>query len=207
MKTYRIDVNIVDDHVMFVEGLTELINQSGTAHISRTFTALDACRQTLRDRRPDVLLLDISMPDGDTLEFCRELLANYPRMRIIVLSYHSEYTVIQRMLKCGVHGYVLKDASVEVLLEAIQRAYQGENNVTPDVDDILKRGRSTEVSISEVEKNILRLLCEGRTNPEIASELYLSTETVNWYRKRLLSKFNAKNTVCLVTYVMKEKLI
>ena len=147
------------------------------------------------------------MPDGDTLEFCRELLANYPRMRIIVLSYHSEYTVIQRMLKCGVHGYVLKDASVEVLLEAIQRVYQGENYVTPDVDDILKRGRSTEVSISEVEKNILRLLCEGRTNPEIASELYLSTETVNWYRKRLLSKFNAKNTVCLVTYVMKEKLI
>lgn len=207
MKTYRIDVNIVDDHVMFVEGLTELINHSGTAHISRTFTALDACRQTLRDRRPDVLLLDISMPDGDTLEFCRELLANYPRMRIIILSYHSEYTVIQRMLKCGVHGYVLKDASVEVLLEAIQRVYQGENYVTSDVDDILKRGRSTEVSISEVEKSILRLLCEGRTNPEIASELYLSTETVNWYRKRLLSKFNAKNTVCLVTYVMKEKLI
>lgn len=207
MKTYRIDVNIVDDHVMFVEGLTELINQSDTAHVSRTFNTLEACRQTLCDRRPDVLLLDISMPDGDSLEFCRELLADYPRMRVIALSYHSEYTVIQRMLKCGVHGYVLKDVSVDALLEAIQRVYQGEYYVTPDVDNILKRGRSTEISITEVEKSILRLLCEGRTNPEIANQLYLSTETVNWYRKRLLAKFNAKNTVCLVTYVLKEKLI
>ena len=58
-----------------------------------------------------------------------------------------------------------------------------------------------------MEKSVLRLLCEGRTNPEIANQLYLSTETVNWYRKRLLAKFNAKNTVCLVTYVLKEKLI
>ena len=207
MKKYLIDVYIVDDHQMVCEGLTELINNSGKAHVSRSFNTLEACKQALQDRRPDVLLLDLSMPDGDGVAFCRLVVSEYPIVRIVAVTIHDEYSMIQRMMECGAHGYVLKSSPVEELIESIVSVWQKQQYVSPHVEAILQKGKINSVVLTDVEKNILRLICDGMTNPEIAAQLHLSTETVNWYRKRLLAKFNVKNTVGLVRLALEKKLV
>ena len=207
MKKYVIDIYIVDDHQLVCEGISDLINQSGQAHVSHTFNTLEACRQALQNRRPDVLLLDISMPDGDGIVFCQQVVSNYPKVKVIAITIHDEYSMIQRMMDCGAHGYVLKSSSSEELLEAINSVWQGRQYVSQQVTDILERGKANSVILTEVEKNILRLISDGMNNPQIAVELRLSTETVNWYRKRLLSKFRVKNTVGLVRTALEQKLL
>lgn len=207
MKKYLIDIYIVDDHKLVCEGISDLINQSGQAHVSHTFTTLEACRQTFDQRRPDVLLLDLSMPDGDGIAFCHQIIRDYPKVKVIALTIHDEYSMIQRMMDCGAHGYVLKSSSSEELLEAINSVWQGRQYVSQQVTDILHEGQASSVVLSEVEKNILRFICDGLTNPQIAVQLRLSTETVNWYRKRLLAKFEVKNSVGLVRKVLEQKLL
>ncbi len=207
MKNYLIDVYITDDHQMVCEGLSELINNSGKAHVSHTFNTLEACRQALEERRPDVLLLDLSMPDGDGVAFCQQIVNAYPNVRIVAVTIHDEYSMIQRMMECGAHGYVLKSSPVEELIEAIVSVWQKRQYVSPQVEAILREGKSNSVVLTDVETNILRLICDGHTNPEIATLLHLSTETVNWYRKRLLVKFGVKNTVNMVRKVLEEQIL
>ena len=207
MKQYRIDVNIADDHVMVCEGLAEAINRTGDIHVSRSFNTLEACRQALSSSRPDVLLLDISLPDGDGIAFCQEVIASYPKLKIIAATIHDEYSVIRRMLDVGVHGYVLKSSSIEQLIEAIRQVWQGERYLSPEVEAIIEQAQGHVVTLTEVERNILRMICDGMTNPQIAKILNLSTETINWYRKRLLSKFGVKNAVSLAALVIREKII
>ena len=207
MKQYLIDVYIADDHQMVCEGLSEIINQSGKAHVSRTFNTLEACRQTLAERRPDVLLIDLSMPDGDGVAFSQQVVRDYPDVRIVAVTIHDEYSVVQRMMACGAHGYVLKSTSVDELLEAIVTVWQKRQYISPLVERILQQGRESSVILTAVEQNILQLLCNGLTNPQIATQMNLSTETVNWYRKRLLAKFGVKNTVMLVKHAIEEQLV
>ena len=207
MKQYRIDINIADDHVMVCEGLADAINRIGDIHVSRFFHTLEACRQALASNRPDVLLLDISLPDGDGIAFCQEVIASYPKLKIIAATIHDEYSVIRRMLDVGVHGYVLKSSSIEILIEAIRQVWQGEKYLSPEVEAIIEQAQGHVVALTEVERNILRMICDGMTNPQIAEILNLSTETINWYRKRLLAKFGVKNAVSLATLVLREKII
>ena len=207
MKQYLIDVYIADDHQMVCEGLSEIINQSGKAHVSRTFNTLEACRQTLAERRPDVLLIDLSMPDGDGIAFSQQVFRDYPDVRIVAVTIHDEYSVVQRMMACGAHGYVLKSSSADELLEAIVTVWQKRQYISPLVERILQQGRESSVILTAVEQNILQLLCNGLTNPQIATQMSLSTETVNWYRKRLLAKFGVKNTVMLVKHAIEEQLV
>lgn len=208
MKKYRIDVYIVDDHEMFNEGLAEAINRSEKAHVSRTFTTLEDCNKALQERRPDVLLLDISIPEGgSSIDFCRQVVSDYPKVKVVAVTIHDEYSVIRRMLDSGVHGYVLKSSPVETLIDAIVSVWLGEHYISPDVEAILQQGTSQAVVLTAAEQTVLRLVCDGFTNPQIASQLHLSTETVNWYRKRLLAKYGVKNTVTLVKHAIKEQLI
>lgn len=207
MKKYLIDVYIADDHQMVCEGLSEMINKSGKAHVSRTFNTLEACWVALQERRPDVLLLDLSMPDGDGVAFCQQIVSTYQNVRVVAVTIHDEYSMIQRMVECGAHGYVLKSSPIEELIQAIVSVWQKQQYVSPQVENILREGKSHSVVLTDVEKKILRRICDGHTNPEIALDLNLSTETVNWYRKRLLAKFNVRNTVGLVRNVLEQKLL
>ncbi len=207
MKKYKIDVYIVDDHSMFNEGLTEAINHSDMVHVSHTFNTLAECSAMMAERRPDVLLLDISLPDGNSTEFCQWVLQEYSKVKILAVTIHDEYSTVQRMLDSGVHGYILKSSPIEELLNAIVSVWKGQQYISREVEDIIRQGKQNAVVLTLVEKNILRLICEGCTNPEIANQLHLSTETINWYRKRLLAKFDVKNTVSLVSLVLKRRIL
>jgi len=207
MKKYRIDTYIVDDHVMFSEGLTETLNHSDAIHISHAFTTIADCRSALMERQPDVLLMDISMPDGDGIAFCGWVMKEYPKVKIVAITIHDEYSVIRRTLDSGVHGYVLKSSSVDELVRAIISVWKEENYICPAVQEIIREGSKEAVVLTPVEQNILSLICDGFTNPEIAVKMKLSTETINWYRKRLLAKYGVKNSASLVSLALKERLL
>lgn len=205
--TYKIDVNIVDDHTMLVQALTESINKSDVAHVSHSYSTLESFRGKMEEWCPDVLLLDISMPDGNGVEFCEELLSVNPNLRVIAITCHDEYSIINRMMDAGVQGYVLKSAPIEELLNAISAVYRGERFLSSEVKGIIERGSAQAVYLTQVEKDVLRYICDGLTNPEIAEQIHISLQTVNWYRKRLLSKFHVKNSVSLATLALREHLI
>lgn len=207
MKKYRIDVYIVDDHQLLTEGLAEAINRSESVRVSHTFSTLAECRSALQERRPDVLLLDLSMPDGDSMAFSQWVLSEYPKVKIIAVTIHDEYSIIRRTLDAGIHGYVMKSSPVDELIGAIVSVWHDHRYVSPSVETILRYGEAHSVVLTPVEQKILTHLCEGCTNPEMARQLNLSPETVSWYRKRLLAKYGVKNTVSLVTLVMREKIL
>lgn len=204
---YKIDVYIVDDHTLLNDGLTDVINRSDTMHVSRSFTTLGACRTALAERTPDVLLLDISMPDGDGTDFCQWVVGQYPKVRIVAVTIHDEYCVIQRMLESGVHGYVLKSAPLQELMTAIEQVWRGKRYISQTVQTIIDNSDHQAIVLTKPEQNILRLVCEGRSNSEIAQQLNLSSETIRWYRKRLLAKFGVRSTVCLVTMALEKGMI
>lgn len=204
---YKIDVYIVDDHTMFNEGLTDAVNHSDTAHVSRCFTTLNDCRIAMAERCPDVLLLDISMPDGDGTLFCQWVTAAFSKVKMVAVTIHDEYSVIRRMLDSGVHGYVLKSAPIDELITAIEQVWKGQRYISPAVETIIRQSASKAVRLTISEQRILHDVCKGCSNPEIADRLHLSVETVKWYRKRLLTKFGAKNTVSLVSLVLKEHIL
>ncbi len=215
---YKIDAYIVDDHAMFCEGLMEAVNRSETVRVSRCFTSFRDCRAALVQRCPDVLLLDISIPErqretepapecGDGIAFCQWVTGAYPKVKVVALTIHDEYAVIRRMLDSGVHGYVLKSAPVEELLTAIEHVWKGQRYISPAVENIIRQTGSKAVRLTQPEQKILEDVCQGYSNPEIAERLRLSAETVKWYRKRLLAKFGVKNTVNLVALVLKEHIL
>lgn len=207
MKKYRIDAYIVDDHALLSEGLAEAVSHSETVRVSHRFTTLADCRAALAERCPDVLLLDISMPDGDGVAFCQWVVSEYPKVRVVAVTIHDEYYVIRQMLESGVHGYVLKSAPVEELVRAIEQVWKGQRYISPAVERIISKGNSQSVALTKPERSILRHVCEGYSNPQIAERLNLSAETVKWYRKRLLVKLGVQNTVQLVRLALRERLI
>ena len=145
---YRIDVNILDDHTMVCEGLADAINRSDVAHVSRTFNTIESCRQAFRERRPDVLLLDISIPDGDGAAFCQEVIQSCPKVKVVAVTIHDEYSVIRRITDLGIHGYVLKSSTVDTLLEAIVSVWQGRRYISAEAETILRQGAAQAVSLT-----------------------------------------------------------
>ena len=170
MKKYRIDVFIADDHTMLNEGLTEAINRSETVYVSRTFTTLAKCKAALLEHHPDVLLLDISMPDGDGTVFCKWVQEKYPKIKILALTIHDEYAVIQRLLDSGVNGYILKSSPIDELLCAIVAVYQGKQYISAEVEEIIRQGSASAVILTPVERNVLQLTCEGQAIGKIRGQ-------------------------------------
>lgn len=202
-----LNVNITDDHKMFVEGLTRIINDSRTIRVAATAHTATGCRWMLMSGLPDVLLLDINLPDGNGIDLCRELINKYPELKILALTSFGELTVIRRMLDAGAFGYILKNAMAEEILMGIRTVAAGETFLCDEVDMLLKKQTGLEIILTKKERELLELICEGCTSYEIAERMFLSVETVNSYRKNLLFKLNAKNTAAMVRMAIEEKLI
>lgn len=201
----KIEIYVVDNHTMFITGFVEMVNRNATIHISHTFNTIELCKQALFQHQPTVILLNISMSNSS--DFCQWLLTKYPTIKILAISSHNEYSAIRRMLNSGAHGYILQSQPIEELISAIETIVQNKIYMSAEVHKITEQNKDNEIIISDVEKNIIRNICNGRTNPEIANTLNLSTETINWYRKRLLAKLGVNNTATLVATVIKNCLL
>ncbi|MDZ7604316.1 MAG: response regulator transcription factor [Cyclobacteriaceae bacterium] len=202
-----IKVALVDDHPLLIEGLKNLIEASGVATVIKTAGNGQDCMRMLRFEQPDVLLLDINLPDSSGIDLCKEIHERWPAVNIIALTSFGEYTIIRKMLDNGARGYLLKNAMPEEIIEGIETVMQGKIFLCHEVDLFLKRQVNHQVFLTPRETDLLRLIVEGFTNQEIAEKLFLGVETINSYRKNLLFKLNARNTAVLVKIAIEQKLI
>jgi DNA-binding NarL/FixJ family response regulator len=202
-----ITVAIIDDHKVLVGGLNKLIDDSNIARVIGIGYSAKDCRNLLARGLPDVLLLDIELPDGNGVDLCAELTKSYPELKILALTGYGEYPVVRRMLESGAKGYILKNAMAEEMYEGIEAVAAGETFLCHEVDVMLKQKRSDALWLSPNEQRLLKLIVEGYTNPEIADKLCLGIKTVKSYRQNLLVKLGAKNTAVLVGMAIEKKLV
>ncbi len=200
-------VFIVDDHYMVIEGIRSLLqNEKGIEWTGHAMNA-DSCLAFLRQQQPDVILMDINLPDKSGIDLCREVKELYPSVFIIGLSTFNQLSFIRKMMDSGASGYVLKNATQEELVTAMETVMRGKTFLSDEVSQTLQQNKDTGIVLTRREKEVLGLIAEGLTNNEVAEKLFISPATVDTHRKNLLAKLQARNTASLVKTAMQLHLI
>lgn len=203
-----IQVFIVDDHYMVVEGIRSLLqHEKGIEWIGHAMNA-ESCLSFLNSRQPDVIFMDINLPDKNGIDLCKEVNEKYPSISIIGLSTFNQQSFITKMIDNGASGYVLKNASKEELLFAIQTVVRGGTFLSHEAALITGEKSSDNLPVlTRREKEVLELIADGLTTQEIADKLFVSTATVETHRKNLLVKLQAKNVAAMVKIAARMNLI
>lgn len=203
-----INLYIIDDHKMVVESLSKLINESGIAYVTKQYYDLATGREGLDTSLPDILLLDIALPDGDGVDFCGEVKRKYPSLKVIMLTTYKEFNIAKRALHQGALGYILKNAESEEMLMGIETVNKGEQFLCDEINILLEQKKNNEVVwLSNREKEILKYLADGLTTKEIADVISRSIENVRTFRRNLLIKMEARNVAELIRKGYEMKLI
>jgi DNA-binding NarL/FixJ family response regulator len=204
-----IRVYIIDDHQMIIEGIHSLLHDEQNIEWMGSAKSPDDLMAFLAKSQPDVLLMDINLPQRSGLELCREVKEKYPAINIIGLSTSNQPSVIRKMQENGASGYLLKDASRNEILEALQQVNKGKEYISFSVAQALKKSGSDSSlpALTRREKEILGMIAEGLTNREIAVKLFLDSSTIKSHRKNMLTKFNVKNTAALINIAVTNHLI
>ena len=202
-----IKVFIVDDHYMVIEGIRSLLQNEKSVEWAGHATNAASCFAFLQQHQPDVILMDINLPDKSGIDLCKEVKEKYPSIFIIGLSTFNQQSFIQKMMDNGASGYVLKNATQEELMEAIEAVTKGKIYLSNEASQTLRRNESTNIVLTRREKEVLELIAEGMTNNVIAQKLFISPSTVDTHRKNLLAKLDAKNTASLIRMASQLQLI
>lgn len=213
----KIKVLIVDDHSMFRAGIKALLDtQEDIQAIGEASDGKEALSKA-KELKPEVVLMDIAMPGLGGLKSTSLLKEELPEVEILTLTMHDTEEYFFEMLKAGASGYILKESPPSELFNAIREVARGNVYISPAmarkfVNDYLKRAKTGEESksygvLTEREREVLRLIAEGMTNQEIATQLVISTSTVQTYRTRLMSKLNLENRSQLIKYALRHGLI
>lgn len=200
-------VFIVDDHYMVVEGIRSLLqNEKGIEWTGHAMNAA-SCLAFLQRQQPDIILMDINLPDKNGIDLCKEVKEKYPSVFIIGLSTFNQQSFIQKMMDSGASGYVLKNATQEELMEAIGVVIKGRVYFSDEASQVLTKTDANPILLTRREKEVLELIAEGLTNNEIAQKLFVSPTTIDTHRKNLLAKFGVRNTASLIRDATKLQFI
>ena len=205
--TMKNKVFIVDDHYMVIEGIRSLLQDEKDVEWMGHAMNAASCLAFLQRQQPDVILMDISIPDMSGMDLCREVREKYPAVFIIGLSTFNQQSFIQKMMDNGASGYVLKNATRNELLEAINVVGKGKVYMSFEVAETMKHKPASDIILTRREKEVLKLIADGMTNNEIAKNLFISSTTIDTHRKNLLEKFNAKNTAVLIKMATQMQII
>jgi DNA-binding NarL/FixJ family response regulator len=208
-----IKVLVADDHAVVREGLKQILyEEPDIVEVGEAGSVAEAMREC-RDRDWDVLILDITLPDGSGLDILNELKHQKPDLPVLVLSVHSEDQYALRVLRSGASGYLTKECAPQELVQAVRRVTSGGKYVGLDLAERLAQvlagdgDAQAHDGLSDREFQILCLIGSGRSVVEIARELSLSPKTVSTYRRRVLDKMNMSNNAELTRYVLEHKLV
>ncbi len=208
---------LVDDHRLFLDSLKFVLQCD--EHIEIVAEAYDGEHflEILQENQPDLVLMDISMPGMDGIEATRRALSKYPELKIIALSMFSDEVYYRKMIEAGVKGFILKESESEELIRAIETVINGEYYFAKEIlDNVIVKFSSRqpeeeklpfEKQLSSRELEILQFICEGLSNKEIADKLSISQRTVEGHRSKILSKTEAKNSIQLLLYAIRNTLI
>ncbi len=215
MHQIPLRILIVDDHVIVRQGLRELLEKQADMEIAAEASEGRTAIEMAREVAPDVIVMDINMPDVNGIEATRQIVANSPGIKVIALSMHSDKYLVTQILSAGASGYLRKDCAVEELIGAIRTVVGGGTYLTPAAVDIVVKdhfhkqgdsGFSGLASLTNREREVLKLLVDGRTAKEIAGQLYVSTRTVDTHRQQIMKKLNVHSVVELTKLAIREGL-
>jgi two-component system, NarL family, response regulator NreC len=202
---------LADDHLVIREGLKALLERGGLKVVGEAADGREAVRMATQ-LKPDVAVLDISMPGLNGLDACRELLHSSPKTRCIVLTMHKEEQYVTDALRAGAKGYVLKTQAATELLQAIAEVCRGGVYLSPGVsrtvvDAYLTKSELPPDPLTARERQVLQLIGEGKTTKEVAVVLGVSTKTAETHRTRLMQKLDIHETAGLVRYAIRRGLV
>lgn len=210
----KIKVLIADDHQLFREGISNLLFSSDTIEvIAQAENGIQALEK-VKHFKPDVVLLDIAMPEMNGIEACKRLKKDFPNIKIITVSMHSDKQYVKGVLEAGADGYLLKNCTLRQLTDAIQSVHQGKKYLSQDITDLVISGYLTPSTsdneydkLSEREKEIFLLFAEGKSTKEIGDKLFISVKTVGTHKQNILEKLDLKTTADMVKFALKKGLI
>lgn len=204
-----IRIVLADDHAVVRSGLRMLLDHERDFEVVAEAGDLEAAQRYVRGHHPDVLVLDLNMPGGSSLEAIPSIREQMPQTQIVVLTMQQEPAFARRALGAGAIGYVLKEAADDELVQAVRQAAAGESYLNPRLGARLasEPPPGPPDDLSEREVDVLRLIALGHTNAEIAGKLYLSVRTVETHRAHIQQKLNLSSRAELVGYALKRGLV
>jgi len=207
-----IRILIADDHGVVAEGLKSLAEaEPGIEVVGIVADGREAVKHA-RESKPDVVIMDMSMPELNGADATRAILQNDPACRVIVLSMYAEREYVRRALKAGAMGYVVKRSAAKELVDAIRAVHAGQRYLSPRVADVVIEAGADDkddllAKLSMREREVLQLLAEGNTGAEIAQRLSLSQKTVETYRARLVEKLGIRDLPGLVRFAIQRGIV
>ncbi|MCB1690285.1 MAG: response regulator transcription factor [Halioglobus sp.] len=210
----KIRIMLADDHEVMRSALRSLLDsRDDLVVVAEAGTGREVLSQ-IEDTMPDVVVMDINMPELNGIETTRQLCASYPQVRVLGLSIHANGRMVSEMLNAGASGYVPKNCAASELLEAIHLVRAGKMYISPEVlgDFVVSRSREGSqenafAALTEREREVLQLLAEGFPTKEVAEKLSLGVPTVHTHRQHLMQKLNARSVADLVRYAIREGIV
>jgi len=204
-------IMLVDDHHLLRQSLKRQLEDSGHEVVADVADGTSAISIAL-NKQPDIILMDISMAGGDGLSACRAIMEADARQRIVMLTMHVETDLIRKSLKAGAIGYLTKDATFDEVLKALQMACDGDVIISPEfAHALLHEAEDTrthqESNLSDRELEVLQLLAEGQSTPEIASNLFISQKTVKNHLASIYTKIDARDRTHAIIRAVKMGII
>ena len=211
MRNDVIKIAFVDDHPLITQGLKALLEREKQFQITGLFESGESFLRYAKENEVDIVLLDVGLPDINGMHLCKQLKHQAPELVVIMLSNSCERGIILQAMQNGANGYLLKNTSLERLREAIFQALGGSIVFSDEVSKVLSRPSQKQLQgipkLTKREKEILRLIAEGKTSNEIAEELFLSVLTVDTHRKNLMQKLEVRNAAELVRAALDQQLL
>ncbi|GAB3428949.1 response regulator [Niabella aquatica] len=207
MEPFKLSVVLVEDHSIIIEGLSSIINNTDELELAGTFSTAEEAMEFLETNTVDILLLDISLPAMSGIEMCKLLKQKNKKIKIIALTNHTERSVINDMLTNGADGYLLKNTSKNDLIESIFRVLDNKFVLQSELQKVLFSNTQTSNILPRLttrEKEILLLVSNGATTVAIASQLYISSQTVETHRRNLMQKFEVNNSAALIKKAVEQ---
>jgi DNA-binding NarL/FixJ family response regulator len=207
-------IAITDDHEMVLKGIETMLLDTKEISVVGTYKDANETLENIAKDDPDVLLLDINLPDINGIDLCKQLLKNNPILKIIALTNFDETSFVKRILTNGAQGYLLKNTDKNELLEAIKTVVSGEQYLQRDIQKKLlfqAVGKTTNstllIKLTRREKEVLQAISEELTTKEISEKLFISPKTVETHRMNLMSKLGAKNSVGIIKIAIEKQLL
>jgi two-component system response regulator NreC len=211
-----IRVLIADDHKIMLAGLRSLLEKQADLEVVGEAENGRKAVQMAQEKKPDVVVMDVSMPDLNGIEAATQIKESLPETRVIALSMHSDKRFVMGMLRAGAAGYLLKDCASQELANAIAQVAAGKKYLSPEItgvviDDFLQGGSSEEgatvaSALSAREREVLQLIAEGWSTKQIASHLYVSIKTIETHRRQIMKKLDLHSIADLTKYAIREGL-
>ncbi len=210
-----IRILLADDHKITRQGLRSLLDKEFDMEVVAEAEQGRTAVRLVRELLPDVVIMDVSMPDLNGMEATRQIVGEFSNIKIVALSMHSDSLFVTEMLRSGASGYLLKDCAFEELARAIRTVVAGKTYLSPSisgvvVDDYLHRLSKAVLSGSEVltdrEREVLQLLAEGKSTKQIALKLHISVKTVETHRRQIMDKLDIHTVAELTKYAIRKGL-